>query len=180
MRALAGRASEQLRSCQQVARKWNQGGASAEDDAHAELDFSHPPSASEGEHGSANGSAVDLTAKSRIDVSDEEDAGDAEGALSLLAKRCRTLARQGYFTCSTRAGKCAAAGCAPAAETVPDAVWQACRVHWHRMQGLSLQGTQQRHPVCCSEVQCGCTARQPAVCRASALTVLSKQQPAGP
>ena len=62
----------------QVARKWSDSGGKS-DDAPAELDFSHPASASDGDHASANGSAVDLTAKSRIDVSEDESEDESEG-----------------------------------------------------------------------------------------------------
>lgn len=61
-----------------MARKWSDSGGKS-DDGPAELDFSHPASASDGDHASANGSAVDLSAKSRIDVSDDESEDESEG-----------------------------------------------------------------------------------------------------
>ena len=73
--------SKHLRAVQ-VARKWSESGGKS-DDAPEELDFSRPHSASEGEPASANGSAVDLSAKSRIDVSDDEPEDTSEGGLLL-------------------------------------------------------------------------------------------------
>ena len=63
----------------QVARKWTASGAASEEEAPSNLDFSRQPSASEGEQlASANGSAMDLGAKSRVDVSDDEEEEGAD------------------------------------------------------------------------------------------------------
>ena len=88
----------------QVARKWTASGAASEEEAPSNLDFSRQPSASEGEHlASANGSAVDLGAKSRVDVSDDEEGKGADTSEGVQRCRgcfpaglaCITLARNG-------------------------------------------------------------------------------------